>query len=336
MLNEIPGVVCPRAAGRVLLLPVRQGRAGPGDRRPAAADLGRAGRADPGRGRGRGGAGRGVRDAGLLPAVLRARGRRPGRRRQPDRPSCSARRGRQRSRAALPDWAMARPLAALPKAHLHLHFTGVHAASTLVDLADEHGIAPARGAASRTGRPQLSAADERGWFRFQRLYDIARSVLRTEADMRRLLRETAEDERRRGLGLAGDPGRPVRATRPGSAASPPRSSWSWTPPRRRPRATGVGIGVIIAANRTKHPLDARTLARLAVAYAGHGRDRVRPVQRRAARPGRGLRARRSGSPSGPGCWPCRTAASWSGRPACRPAWTSCTPTGSATASRPLG
>jgi adenosine deaminase len=35
-------------------------------------------------------------------------------------------------------------------------------------------------------------------------------------------------------------------------------------------ATGVGIGVIIAANRTKHPLEARTLARLAARYAGRG------------------------------------------------------------------
>ena len=34
--------------------------------------------------------------------------------------------------------------------------------------------------------------------------------------------------------------------------------------------TGVGIGVIIAANRTKHPLEARTLARLAARYAGRG------------------------------------------------------------------
>jgi adenosine deaminase len=36
------------------------------------------------------------------------------------------------------------------------------------------------------------------------------------------------------------------------------------------RATGVGIGVIVAANRTKHPLEARTLARLAAQYAGRG------------------------------------------------------------------
>jgi adenosine deaminase len=35
-------------------------------------------------------------------------------------------------------------------------------------------------------------------------------------------------------------------------------------------ATGVGIGVIIAANRTKHPLEARTLARLAAQFADRG------------------------------------------------------------------
>ena len=46
--------------------------------------------------------------------------------------------------------------------------------------------------------PQLSAADEKGWFRFQRLYDVARSVLRTEDDVRRLVREAAEDDKRDG------------------------------------------------------------------------------------------------------------------------------------------
>jgi adenosine deaminase len=34
--------------------------------------------------------------------------------------------------------------------------------------------------------------------------------------------------------------------------------------------TGLGIAVVIAANRTRHPLDARTLARLAGQYAGRG------------------------------------------------------------------
>jgi adenosine deaminase len=34
--------------------------------------------------------------------------------------------------------------------------------------------------------------------------------------------------------------------------------------------TGLGMAVVIAANRTRHPLDARTLARLAGQYAGRG------------------------------------------------------------------
>ena len=48
--------------------------------------------------------------------------------------------------------------------------------------------------------PELRATDERGWFRFQRLYETARSVVRSEADVRRLLREAAEDERAEGSG----------------------------------------------------------------------------------------------------------------------------------------
>jgi adenosine deaminase len=36
------------------------------------------------------------------------------------------------------------------------------------------------------------------------------------------------------------------------------------------RDTGLGMAVVIAANRTRHPLDARTLARLAAQYAGRG------------------------------------------------------------------
>ena len=36
------------------------------------------------------------------------------------------------------------------------------------------------------------------------------------------------------------------------------------------RDTGLGMAVVIAANRTRHPLDARPLARLAAQYAGRG------------------------------------------------------------------
>src|ERR1700730_4631160 len=92
---------------------------------------------------------------------------------------------------------MSRPLATLPKAHLHLHFTGSMRHGTLVELARDRGIRlPA--ALTQDWPPRLSGADERGWFRFQRLYDTARSVLRSPADVRRLLTETAQDERAEG------------------------------------------------------------------------------------------------------------------------------------------
>ena len=161
-----------------------------------------------------------------------------------------------------------RPLAALPKAHLHLHFTGAMRHATLVDLAERHRIRLPE-ALTQAWPPRLSAADERGWFRFQRLYDIARSVLRTPEDVRRLLRETAEDERAEGSGwleIQIDPS--GYGHRFGGLT--PTVELVLDAAHAAATETGVGIGLIIAANRTKHPLEARTLARLAVQYAGRG------------------------------------------------------------------
>ena len=108
----------------------------------------------------------------------------------------------------------------------------------------ERRAAPPRGAA-RGLATAAAAADERGWFRFQRLYDVARSVLRTRT-MRRLVREAAEDDVRDGsrwLEIQVDP----TGTPRGSAASPSSRSSSWTPCARPPPQTGLGIGVIVAA-----------------------------------------------------------------------------------------
>ena len=90
-----------------------------------------------------------------------------------------------------------RDLRQLPKAHLHLHFTGSMRHATLLELAERDGI-QLPDSLVEEWPPQLSAADEKGWFRFQRLYDVARSVLRTEDDVRRLVREAAEDDVRDG------------------------------------------------------------------------------------------------------------------------------------------
>jgi adenosine deaminase len=159
-----------------------------------------------------------------------------------------------------------RPLAALPKAHLHLHFTGSMRHSTLVELATTYGVRLPDALASEWP-PRLRATDERGWFRFQKLYDLARSVLRTESDVRRLVLEAAQDEAAEGSGwleLQVDPS--GYGGRFGGITA--FTDLVIDAARDAERATGVGVALIIAANRTRHPLDARTLARLAAQYAG--------------------------------------------------------------------
>jgi adenosine deaminase len=163
---------------------------------------------------------------------------------------------------------MPRPLSALPKAHLHLHFTGSMRHGTLVELAARDGV-PLPDALVEDWPPRLSAADEKGWFRFQRLYDVARSVLRTADDVRRLVREAAEDDVADGgrwLEIQVDPS--GYAARFGGITA--FTDLVLDAVRDASASTGLGIAVVVAANRTRHPLDARTLARLAAQYAGRG------------------------------------------------------------------
>jgi adenosine deaminase len=161
-----------------------------------------------------------------------------------------------------------RSLQTLPKAHLHLHFTGSMRHETLIELAARDGIHLPEALVSEWP-PRLSAADEKGWFRFQRLYDVARSVLRTEDDVRRLVREAAEDDVADGsrwLEIQVDPS--GYAARFGGITA--FTDLVLDAVADASRRTGLGMAVVVAANRTRHPLDARTLARLAAQYAGRG------------------------------------------------------------------
>lgn len=156
----------------------------------------------------------------------------------------------------------------LPKAHLHLHFTGSMRPATLLELADKHGV-HLPDALTGGEPPKLRATDERGWFRFQRLYDIARSCLRTAEDIQRLVREAAQEDARDGSGwleIQVDP----TSYAPRLGGLVPTMEVILDAVKSASRETGVGMRVLIAANRMKHPLDARTLARLAVRYADRG------------------------------------------------------------------
>jgi adenosine deaminase len=163
---------------------------------------------------------------------------------------------------------MPRPVTTLPKAHLHLHFTGSLRVETMHELAAKHGL---RLPDALTGGwpPRLSARDERGWFRFQRLYDAARACVRDEADLRRIVREAAEDDAAEGsrwLELQVDP----TSYAPFVGGITPALEIVLDEAAAASRLGPTQVGVVVAASRIRHPLDARSLARLAAHHAGNG------------------------------------------------------------------
>lgn len=165
-----------------------------------------------------------------------------------------------------------RSTAHLPKAHLHLHFTGSLRIQTLHDLAHRHHLR-LPDSLRADWPPTLSGADERGWFRFQRLYDAARACVRDESDLRRLVREAVQDDAAEGsrwLELQVDPtsyAGPLGGITPTLEIVLDEATAAGTD-------AGVGVGLIVAASRMRHPFEARTLARLASRHAGQGHGRV--------------------------------------------------------------
>ncbi|MDQ1289948.1 MAG: adenosine deaminase [Actinomycetota bacterium] len=143
--------------------------------------------------------------------------------------------------------------------------------STLKELAEKH----------RMRLPEILrehnllrlTPDERGWFRFQRLYDAARACVRDAQDMRRIVVEAAEDDAAEGSGwleLQVDP--TSYAPHVGGLTSALEIVLDAA--AEASRTTSCQVAIVVAASRIRHPLDARTLARLAAKYAGSGPGRV--------------------------------------------------------------
>ncbi|MFT8394472.1 adenosine deaminase [Propionibacterium sp.] len=158
-----------------------------------------------------------------------------------------------------------RDLDTLPKAHLHLHFTGSLDVPTLIRLAREQGVPTADFLIDDD--PLSVPLTERGWWRFQRSYDIARHAVVSEQAMRAVVRAAAHND---------------------AAQGSRRTEIQVDPTSYAPHVDGIihaleivldeaaiasreeniQLGVIVAASRTRHPMDARTLARLAARHAG--------------------------------------------------------------------
>lgn len=143
--------------------------------------------------------------------------------------------------------------------------------ATLTDMAARRGIVLPD--LLQEGERVHVPADERGWFRFQRLYDAARACVRSEADMRRIVDEAAADDATEGSGrleIQVDP----TSYAPFVGGLTPALEIVLDEARAASARHGVEVAVVVAASRLRHPLDARTLARLAARHAGEGPGEV--------------------------------------------------------------
>jgi adenosine deaminase len=150
-----------------------------------------------------------------------------------------------------------RSLRELPKGHLHVHLDGAMRPDTLRELAAGAGLEV----------PDITAYGS--FAAFSDTMDLAQHVLRTEADLTRLVRETVEDAALDGviwLELSMWPG----MTRGKFGGDERVVALVLESALGAAGDGGIGVGLMVAANRNRAPDAAEELARLAARFAGDG------------------------------------------------------------------
>lgn len=92
--------------------------------------------------------------------------------------------------------------------------------------------------------------------------------------MRLVMRRAVEDDAREGFPAPGLPGIDPSGYAPYVGGLSRALDIAIDEARQASEATGVSVALIVAASRRRHPLDARTLARLAARYVGDGPGEV--------------------------------------------------------------
>lgn len=164
-----------------------------------------------------------------------------------------------------------RDLNALPKAHLHLHFTGSLDTPTLMELAEQANVEVADFLVDED--PLRVPYTKRGWWRFQRSYDVARHAVVSEHAMRQVVMTAARNDAAQGSR------RTEIQVEPSSYAPYVDGMINaleiiLDAAQQASEQYGIQMAVIVAASRMRHPFDARTLARLAAKHAGQGPGHV--------------------------------------------------------------
>jgi adenosine deaminase len=150
-----------------------------------------------------------------------------------------------------------RELATLPKAHLHIHLEGAMRPATLQELATGYG---------------MDVPETRGFGSFAAfagMYIAACEVLRTPDDLRRLVLEVVEDSVAGGA-IWVEPSVYVPRHRERIGSDETVVEIILDAAREAEARFDVGVGLMVAADRTLDPLDAVEQAKLASRYVGQG------------------------------------------------------------------